>query len=108
MFHSQSFFFNKGSHTSASIKKQFDEIIDKFEITNRVFKIVADQAANVKCAFKNITSVDTRTQLKNNDQDIDQLEFVEKLTFTMLFKQRKTELLSQKENILAQQLLKVI
>ena len=53
-------------------------------------------------------SVDTRTQLKNNDQDIDQLEFVEKLTFTMLFKQRKTELLSQKENILAQQLLKVI
>ena len=29
---------------------------DKFEITNKVFKIVADQAANIKCAFKNTTS----------------------------------------------------
>ena len=90
MFYSKIFFkINLASHTSTSIKKQFDEIIDKFEITNRVFKIVADQAANVKCAFKNVKFSETCSKHKHNDQDTDQLEFVEKLCFTMLLKQRR-------------------
>ena len=41
-----------GPHTGKAIKSQFEEIASKFNIRTKVFKIVADQAANVKNAFK--------------------------------------------------------
>lgn len=77
---------------------------EKFEITDKIFKIVADQAANVKCAFKNSTSAEPQTTSSDNDP----LEFVDKLTFNMLFRQRKEELVTQKESILTKQMIQVI
>jgi hypothetical protein len=99
-------FFFSGSHTSELIKKQFDQITNKFQVSEKLFKIVADQAANVKCAFKNTTS--SKKIAEHDLEDSDPLNFVEKLTFTMLFKQRKAELISEKESILKKHLLKVI
>ena len=81
---------------------------DKFEITDKIFKIVADQAANVKCAFKNSESASSKPATQEKSSEIDPLEFVEELTFNMLFKQRKEELVTQKENILKKQMIKVI
>ena len=43
-----------GPHTGQAIKKQFEEIATNFNIRSKVFKIVADQAANVKNAFKEV------------------------------------------------------
>ena len=40
-----------GSHTGKAIKSQFDEISKVYGISSKTFKIVADQAANVKKAF---------------------------------------------------------
>jgi hypothetical protein len=99
--------YSIGSHTSTSIKKQFDEMTEKFNITDKLFKIVADQAANVKCAFKNTTSAQPESDAVVQ-VETDPLAFVSKLTFTMLFQQRKAELIAQKESILTQQMLKVI
>jgi len=91
------------------IKEQFDVMTNKFEISDKIFKIVADQAANVKCAFKNTTSSHSNAPVSTpaDFSDVDQLGFVDKLTFNMLFKQRKAELVSQKEKILEKQLMKV-
>ena len=47
-----------GSHTGKAIKQQFEEIATKFNIRSKVFKIVADQAANVKNAFKESVQAD--------------------------------------------------
>jgi len=80
---------------------------EKFNITDKLFKIVADQAANVKCAFKNTTSAQPESDAVVQ-VETDPLAFVSKLTFTMLFQQRKAELIAQKESILTQQMLKVI
>ena len=41
-----------GRHTGVNIKKKYDEVCEQFGISDRVFKIVADQAKNVKTAFK--------------------------------------------------------
>ena len=41
-----------GSHTGLAIKQQYDSIVDEFRIKDKVFKIVADSAANNKKAFK--------------------------------------------------------
>ena len=99
--------FNLGSHTSTLIKQQFDKITETFEINEKIFKIVADQADNVKCAFKNSLSTQDNSREKECTSD-DALEFVDSLTCNMLFKQRKEELISQKENILRRQMNKVI
>ena len=40
-----------GKHTGKAIKTQFDVVSKEFEIGDKVFKIVADKAANVKKAF---------------------------------------------------------
>jgi len=41
----------KGSHTAKAIKKQYDLILKKYGIENKIFKTVADQAANMKKAL---------------------------------------------------------
>ena len=41
-----------GRHTGEAIKYQFTNVSEKWGISDKVFKIVADQAANVKKAFK--------------------------------------------------------
>ncbi len=43
-----------GSHNFKSIKDQFDTITKEFNIDNKILKILADQAAANKKAFKNV------------------------------------------------------
>ena len=45
------FEFVSGSHTGKAIKDQYDNIIDKFGIRDKVFKIVADQGIIINIIF---------------------------------------------------------
>ena len=59
----------------------------------------------MKCAFKNTKtahSFNTPFEDIEKKQHEDQLSFVPKLTFNMLLKQRKIELLSKKDSLLSQ------
>lgn len=40
-----------GSHSGKKIKKQYDQIVSRYGINDKIYKIVADQAANMKKAF---------------------------------------------------------
>ena len=44
-----------GSHTNDKIKKQYDEILCNFNLQENIYKIITDQASNMKSAFGNIT-----------------------------------------------------
>ena len=57
---------------------------EEFGISNKVFKIVTDSAANNKCAF--------RTEVEAQDET--------NILVNMLAKQRKKELLKEKENLI--------
>ena len=43
-----------GSHTNVRIKQQYNEILSKFKLQEKIYKIVTDQASNMKTAFGNI------------------------------------------------------
>ncbi len=43
--------FSIGRHTGTNIKKEFDKVVKFYEINDKVFKIIADQASNNKKAF---------------------------------------------------------
>jgi hypothetical protein len=45
------FFCLKGRHFGINIKKEYDEVMKIYDIDKKVFKVVADQAANMKKAF---------------------------------------------------------
>ena len=64
-----------GKHTGKAIKKQFDEIVQDLKIENKVYKIVADQAANVKNAFAEVEEAEDpiiiATTLARRQQKID-------------------------------------
>ncbi len=72
-----------GPHTGKAIKKQFEEIAAKFKIRSKVFKIVADQAANVKKAFVDTTQCDDiltlATDLIRRQKNIDAIQEAERL-----------------------------
>jgi hypothetical protein len=46
------FHFIKGSHTGENIKIQYDDVIKSLDIEDRIIKVVCDQGANIKKAFK--------------------------------------------------------
>ena len=71
--------FFKGRHTGINIKKEYDRVIKLFDVQNKVFKIVADQAANNKKAFG----------LENENDKNDELV---KMTKDLLAKQKKEDL----------------
>ena len=52
------FLFLIGKHTAEAIKDQYEEVVTKLGISKKIVRIVGDQAANVKCAFKE--SVESR------------------------------------------------
>jgi hypothetical protein len=64
------FQYVKGSHTGAAIKTKFDEISSKYGIAEKIFKIIADQASNMKNAFKDtveandVIKIDSRMMFK--------------------------------------------
>jgi len=47
------FTFKIGRHLGVNIKSEYDEVMKFFDINSKVFKVVADQAANMKKAFSN-------------------------------------------------------
>ncbi len=53
----------KGRHTSLNIKRQYDDLIKEFEI--EPYKIVADQAANMKKAFSEVKKEDKNIILRD-------------------------------------------
>ena len=44
-----------GSHTAKAIKKQYYSMLKKYNIENKIFKTVADQATNMKKALSEET-----------------------------------------------------
>ena len=71
-----------GSHTGVNIRKQYNDVTTEFEIKEKVFKIVADSAANNKCAFRDIFEASDETLVLAR----------------MVNKRRKTELYFEKLN----------
>lgn len=69
-----------GSHTGDNIKKQYDEVVEELKIGGKIFKIIADQAANIKKAFKET--------IESNET----LELIE-MTKALLFEQKQKDLL---------------
>ena len=51
-----------GRHTGQAIKQQFDSVCQEFHIAHKTYKIVADQAANVKAALGSIEEADDIVQ----------------------------------------------
>ena len=47
-----------GKHTGEAIKKQFEAVSQSFNLKTKTFKLVADQAANVKKAFVDLKEAD--------------------------------------------------
>lgn len=80
------FEYVSGSHTGVKIKKQYDEIIKLFDIEDKIFKIVCDQAANNKKAFKET--------LECTEDD-----HIIKITNMLIDKQRKLDMIEEKEEI---------
>ncbi|RNA16575.1 hypothetical protein BpHYR1_042964 [Brachionus plicatilis] len=78
------FEYVSGSHTGNKIKQQYDSIVKIFGIDKKIFKIVCDQAANNKKAFK--------TTLECTDED----QLV-KITNMLIEKQRKLDNLEEKK-----------
>lgn len=85
------FYQLKGRHTSLNIKRQYDDLIKEFEI--EPYKIVADQAANMKKAFLEVKEGD-----KNVDNDVEE-DFFLMTANTLLINQRRQDLAALKEKL---------
>ena len=44
---------NLGRHTGKNIKKEYDDVMKFYDLSNKVFKVITDQAANMRNAFAN-------------------------------------------------------
>jgi hypothetical protein len=75
-----------GRHTGDAIKKHYDQTVKFYDISTNVFKIIADQGANVKKAFKETRECD------NSDEIIN-------LTKNMLDEQRKIDLKAKQDTM---------
>ena len=73
-----------GRHTGDAIKKHYDETVKFFDISSNVFKIIADQGANVKKAFKETRECDNTDEIIN-------------LTKHMLEEQQKIDLKAKQD-----------
>jgi hypothetical protein len=73
-----------------NIKKEYDEVMKTYDIDKKVFKVVADQAANMKKAFL--------TEYEAGDSDDLQI-----LISDLLLNQKKEDL-KQRETIMRQEL----
>ena len=58
------FFYFIGRHTGANIKNEYDDVIKFFDLKNKVFKVVTDQAANMKKAFQHETEAADSDELQ--------------------------------------------
>ena len=85
---------NVGRHTGINIKREYDKVVNFYDINNKVYKVITDQAANMKKAFE------LTTECEINDELI-------KLTTQLLMFQRKEDL-KMKQSVLKDQLEKEI
>ena len=79
-----------GRHTGEQIKTSYDQVVKFYDVQNKVFKIVADQGANIKKGFR-------------NERECEQDDEIVKLTNEMLLQQKKKDF-KQKQDILRQSL----
>ena len=79
-----------GRHTAINIKKQYDLILNRFNITDKVFKVVADQAANMKKALEDVTESNTIVGGANEENLIS-------LTKMLVERRRKLDLIEEKK-----------
>jgi len=52
-----------GRHTGKAIKIDYDQVVKRYGIENKVFKIVCDQAKNVKAAFANVAEAESSEEI---------------------------------------------
>ena len=79
-----------GRDTGEQIKTSYDQVVKFYDVQNKVFKIVADQGANIKKGFR-------------NERECEQDDEIVKLTNEMLLQQKKKDF-KQKQDILRQSL----
>ena len=79
-----------GRHTAINIKKQYDLILNRFNITDKVFKVVADQAANMKKALEDVTESNTIAGGANEENLIS-------LTKMLVERRRKLDQIEEKK-----------
>ena len=92
VFHCVSFvLYFEGRNTGINIKHEYDKIATFYDINNKVFKIVTDQAANMKKAFE------TTKECENSDELV-------RFTNELLLFQKKADL-KIKQDVLKQQLI---
>ena len=51
------FDYMTGYHTGVKIRKHYNKLTNEFNIKNKVFKVVTDQAANMKKAYEHLKRV---------------------------------------------------
>ena len=83
-----------GRHDGANIKKEYDKVIQYYDLSNKVFKIITDQAANMRKAFQ-------------NENEANETDEIIKLTKELLLNQIKEDL-KTKQDILKDELIKEI
>ena len=69
------------NNIGSAIKKQYDEVCSEWKIDGKVYKVVCDQAANVKCAHK----------------DTAECPDIVNLAMSLLAKQRNLDALNEKQ-----------
>ena len=58
-----------GSHTGDQIATLFEEIVEFFDLTGKVFNVVTDNASNMMRAFHLLTSIDESDTEHDTDFD---------------------------------------
>ena len=84
------FLLIKGRHTAKNIKKQYDELLSEYELEDKVFKVVADQAANMKKALKDVNESTSIEGGANEDN-------IESLTQLLIERRRRYDLVESKK-----------
>jgi hypothetical protein len=77
-----------GSHTAVNIKKQYNAILKKYCIEKKIFKTIADQAANMKKALSDVSESNEIVGGVNDDNLIN-------LTKLLIERNRKLDLLEK-------------
>ena len=87
-----------GKHTANNIRIQYDSTLEAFSLTNKVFKIVSDQAANCKTAFsaykESVDPVEKAQQLLNRRHRAD---------LAIELKKAEDQVLNERQQLLQQE-----
>ena len=91
-----------GKHSAANIKAQFDLILERYGIKEKIFKVVADQAANMKKALEDVSESTSIPGGANEDN-------IMNLTKMLIERRRNLDAIEEKQQIMqAESLIKDI